>query len=109
MPSLSVDPDVFTVLLIFETRPDEAEGFADRLADFIEERLSGHEGFLSGVVYASDDQRRVVEFFQWARPEDWAAYRASEDGREGLFWLQDRHPQVLYLDLSRAVTGPVPG
>jgi len=109
MNGLSVDPDVFTVLLIFETRPDEAEGFAGRLADFIDERLSRHQGFLAGVVYVTDDQRRVVEFFQWSRPEDWAAYRASEDGREGLFWLQDRHPQVLYLDLSRSVTGTVPG
>lgn len=109
MTGLSVDPDVFTVLLIFETRPDEAEGFAGRLADFVEERLPRHEGFLTGIVYVSDDHRRVVEFFQWVRPEDWAAYRASEDGREGLSWLQDRHPQVLYLDLSRAVPGSLPG
>jgi len=109
MTGLSVDPDVFTVLLIFETRPDEAECFAARLSGFVEERLPRHEGFVSGIVYVSDDQRRVVEFFQWARPEDWAAYRASEDGREGLFWLQDRHPQVLYLDLHRAVAGPAPG
>lgn len=109
MTGLSIDPRVFTVLLIFETRPEEAEGFAGRLADFVAERLPRHGGFLAGLVYVSDDQRRVVEFFQWARPEDWAAYRASEDGREGLLWLQDRHPQVLYLDLSRAVAGVVPG
>ena len=105
MPNMPVPADAFTVLLIFETRPEEADEFARRLSGFVSGRMSRDEGFISGLVYVSDDCRRVIEFFQWARPDDWAAYRASEDGREGLEWLQDRHPQVHYLELNTLVTG----
>jgi hypothetical protein len=105
MSTMPVPDDAFTVLLVFETRPEEADEFARRLSAFVSERMSRHRGFVSGLVYVSDDSRRVMELFQWARPDDWADYRASEDGREGLEWLQDRHPQVHYLELNTLVTG----
>ncbi len=105
MISNPLPADGFTVQLVFETRPDEAEVFARRLLAFVSDRLPRHAGFVSAVVYASEDQRRVIELLQWARPEDWAAYRSSVDGRAGLAWLQDRHPGVHYLELVGAVVG----
>ncbi|MEJ2514194.1 MAG: antibiotic biosynthesis monooxygenase [Gammaproteobacteria bacterium] len=108
MVTIPCASDGFTVQLVFETHPDEAEAFARRLLAFVSERLPRHGGFMSAVVYVSDDQRRVVELLQWARPEDWAAYRSSVDGRAGLAWLQDRHPGVQYLELVGAVLGSGP-
>ena len=102
MASIPVRPDSFTVLLVFETRPDEAETFSRGLHEFVASRFPEHPGFLSGLVYCSDDQRSVVELLQWRRAEDWASYRESADGRAGLAWLRDRHPRVHYLELVGA-------
>lgn len=109
MKSLPVDQGAFTVLLSFECEAGESEQFANRLAEFVEQRMRFHAGFISGLVYLSEDARKVVEVFQWARAEDWQAYRRSEDGQEGLRWLAPRRPATDFLELVRFVGAPAPG
>jgi hypothetical protein len=104
--TLPIIESAFTVLLSFECEPAQSEDFARRLSEFVAERMRRHAGFLSALIYLSDDARRVVEHFQWARAEDWVAYRQSEDGREAVAWLGRRVPQVNYLELVEAVVGP---
>lgn len=107
MKSLPVHEGAFNVLLMFDCKAGDSERFANELADFVEQRMRLHPGFISGLVYLSEDARKVVEVFQWARAEDWQSYRRSEDGQEGLRWLAARTPATDFLELVRCVDGPV--
>ena len=109
MKNLPVHEGAFNVLLIFDCKADESEHFANLLADFVEKRMRFHPGFISGLVYLSEDARKVVEVFQWARAEDWQAYRKSEIGQEALRWLAARAPATEFLELVRCVDAPAPG
>ncbi|NHA15199.1 antibiotic biosynthesis monooxygenase [Thioalkalivibrio sp. XN279] len=109
MKSLPVHQGAFNVLLVFDCKPGESEQFANELGDFVAQRMRFHPGFISGLVYLSEDARKVVEVFQWARAEDWQAYRRSEDGQEGLRWLAARTPTTDFLELVRCVDAPAPG
>lgn len=109
MKTLPLHQGAFTVLLTFECDPGDSEQFAHDLADFVERRMRFHPGFISGLVYLSEDARKVVEVFQWARAEDWQAYRRSEDGQEGLRWLSPRRPATEFLEMVRSVGAPAPG
>ena len=109
MRSLPVNEGAFTVLLTFDCKPDESERLAHALGDFVANRMRFHAGFLSGMVYLSDDATKVIELFQWARSEDWDQYRASEDGRDAVHWLAGRSPGIEFLETVRAVGAPPPG
>ncbi|HKK03291.1 MAG TPA: antibiotic biosynthesis monooxygenase [Gammaproteobacteria bacterium] len=109
MKVLPVNEGAFTVLLSFDCRPAESERFALELAHFVEERMRFHPGFLSGTIYLSEDASKVFELFQWARAEDWHAYRASEDGRDAVRWLSGHRPGISFLETVRCVVPPAPG
>jgi len=109
MKNLPVHQGAFNVLLIFDCKAGESEQFANLLADFVEKRMRFHPGFISGLVYLSEDARKVVEVFQWARAEDWQAYRNSEIGQEALRWLAASAPATEFLELVRYVDAPAPG
>lgn len=109
MKVLPINEGAFTVLLSFDCRPAESEAFALELSRFLEERMRFHAGFLSGTVYLSEDASKVFELFQWARAEDWQAYRASEDGRDAVQWLSTHRPRISFLETVRCSVAPAPG
>jgi hypothetical protein len=109
MKNLPVHQGAFNVLLVFDCKAGESEYFANLLADFVEKRMRFHPGFISGLVYLSEDARKVVEVFQWARAEDWLSYRKSEIGQEALRWLAASAPATDFLELVRCVDAPAPG
>lgn len=109
MKALRIHDGAFTVLLEHECHPGESERFAHELADFVEARMRHHPGFLSSLIYLSEDARKVVELYQWARGEDWEAYRDSEDGREATERLAGRRPKIEFLESIRAIGALPPG
>jgi quinol monooxygenase YgiN len=109
MKAWPIHEGAFTVLLAFECEPRESERFANELADFAAARIRVHPGFLSSLVYLSEDALKVFEIFQWARAEDWEAYRTSEDGRQGVEQLAGRIPRIEFLELVRAIGAAPPG
>jgi hypothetical protein len=109
MKTLPIHEGAFSVLLVFECNPRDSEQLSQALGGFIETRMRLHAGFLSGLVYVSEDATKVVELFQWARAEDWEAYRASPDGREAVGRLAGRSPKIEFLELVRAVGALPPG
>lgn len=109
MKALPIHEGAFTVLSVFDCQPRDSERFAQELAEFIESRTRFQPGFVSALVYLSEDARKVVELFQWARAEDWEAYRASEDGREVAQRHAGRSPVIHFLELVRSVGVPPPG
>ena len=109
MKTLPLHQGAFTVLLTFDCNPGDSEQFAHDLAEFVERRMRFHPGFISGLVYLSEDARTVVEVFQWARAEDWQAYRRSADGQEGLHWLSPRKPTTDFLEMVSSMAAPAPG
>jgi len=109
MRALPIHDGAFSVLMVFQSNPRESEQLAHALAEFIESRMRFHAGFLSSLVYVSEDANRVVELFQWARAEDWEAYRTSKDGREAVERLTGRSPKIEFLELIQAIGAPPPG
>jgi heme-degrading monooxygenase HmoA len=109
MKALPIHEGAFSVLLVFQCSSRESEQLAHALAEFIESRMRFHAGFLSSLVYISEDASRVVELFQWARAEDWEAYRASEDGREAVERAASHKPKIEFLELIHATGAPPPG
>lgn len=108
MKALPIHEGAFSVLLVFQCNPRESEQLAQALAEFIESRMRFHAGFLSALVYVSEDAGRVVELFQWTRAEDWEAYRASGDG-QAVERLASRPPKVELLELIQMIGAPPPG
>jgi heme-degrading monooxygenase HmoA len=106
--SIPILDGAFTVMVVYECEPTQSEEFAAGLAKFIAAGMRRHPGFLSALVYLSEDGRRVVEHFQWVRAEDWAAYRISDEGREALHWMGRRHPEVHYLELVQSIVTALP-
>lgn len=109
MRNLPISEGAFTVLCVFECSPGESERLARQIAESIESRMRFHAGFLSSMICLSEDGGRIVEFFQWARGEDWEAFRASEDGRLAAAQLAGRSPRTEFLEMIRAVGAPPPG
>lgn len=109
MRNLPINEGAFTVLCVFDCNPGESERLAREIAEWVEARMRFHPGFLSSMIYLSEDGGRIVEFFQWARSEDWEAYRASEDGRAAIAQLAGRSPRIEFLEMIRAVGAPLPG
>jgi len=103
MKALPIHEGAFTVLLVFDCSPRDSERLSHALVEFIETRMRVHAGFLSGLVYVSEDASKVVELFQWARAEDWETYRASGDGREAVERLSGHSPRIEFLELIRAI------
>lgn len=109
MRNLPIYEGAFTVLCVFDCNPGESEGLAREAAQWVDERMRFHPGFLSSMIYLSEDGGRIVELFQWAREEDWTAYRASEDGRAGVTKLAGRSARIEFLEMIQAAGAPPPG
>lgn len=109
MRHLPINEGAFTVLCMFDCNPGESERLAREIAEWVESRMRFHPGFLSSMIYLSEDGGRVVEFFQWARSEDWEAYRASEDSRTATVQLARRSPRIEFLEMIQAIGAPPPG
>jgi hypothetical protein len=107
MKAWPIHEGAFTVLVAFECEAGESERFANELGDFVAAHMRFHPGFLSSLVYLSEDARKVIEIFQWARAEDWETFRASEDGRLAIEKLGGRSPRIEFLEMIRAI-GPAP-
>jgi len=106
---LPINEGAFTVLCVFDCNPGESERLAREIAGWIDARMRFHPGFLSSMICLSEDGGRIVEFFQWARGEDWEAYRASEDGRAAVARLAGRNPKIEFLEMIQAIGAPPPG
>ncbi|HUH00014.1 MAG TPA: hypothetical protein VMQ83_12695 [Gammaproteobacteria bacterium] len=109
MKTLPIDEGAFTVLCVFDCNPGESERLANEIAEAVDARMRFHPGFLSSMIYLSEDACRVFKLFQWARVENWEAYRASEDGRLAVEQLAGRSVRLEFLELIRAIGPPAPG
>jgi antibiotic biosynthesis monooxygenase (ABM) superfamily enzyme len=109
MKAMPIHDGAFTVLVAHECKPAESERFALERVDHIEQRMRRHAGFLSSLVYLSDDATRVFELLQWARAGDWEAYRDSEDGRRAALSPPGRGPAVHGLEMVGAALPSPPG
>jgi hypothetical protein len=109
MKAMPIHEGAFTALLVHDCNPAESERFALDRAEHIEQRMRKHAGFLSSLVYLSDDANKVFELLQWARAGDWEAYRNSEDGRRAAMSPPGRGPAVHGLEIVGAALPSPPG
>jgi hypothetical protein len=109
MKSLPIHDGAFTVLLECECNPGESEGLARHLSEFIRERTRRHVGYLSALVYLSEDGHTIVAHFQWARAGDWSAWRASKDGHRFAELLAGCSQELQFLELVDGIPALHPG
>ncbi len=100
MITIPTKEPLFTVLLMFECQPDEQQSLVDKLFSVINTHMKPHPGFVSSLVYASENGTKIVEHFQWEDRASYENYRQSDSGREAARWLVDLHPRVFYLELA---------
>lgn len=109
MKTLAVYEGAFTVLRVFDCKPGESERFAHELAAFVDTRTRFQPGFLSSLIYLSDDACKVVEIYQWVRAEDWESFCSSDAGRRGTEIQGGRLPNLHFLEMVRAIGAVPPG
>lgn len=89
---LTIDPELFTVIVHFEVPPENQKGSVTELTETVDTTIAMLPGFRSATFWASDDGTSVVNLAQW---ESSAAYESSinsNDARDsGVLDLVGRH------------------
>lgn len=67
---------------VFTVESENQQALVDLLVEATEEVMRRLPGFVSASIHASDDGVRVVNYAQWARPEDFQAMLGDDRAKE---------------------------
>ena len=70
MVTISEDGDVVTVIVLFETEPEEQQELIDAITAEVDRWISDLPGFIASTFHASLDGTRVVNYAQWDSQAD---------------------------------------
>jgi heme-degrading monooxygenase HmoA len=73
---------VATLINVFTVRPERQHELVESLARVTDEVMRRQPGFISANTHASTDGNRVVNYAQWATPDDFRAMLADPEARE---------------------------
>lgn len=80
MPTtITTNSDVTTLINVFTVDPADQERVLDTLIEATDKYIRHIPGFIAANFHASTDGTRVVNYAQWASPEDWKAMLADPD------------------------------
>ena len=70
MTTITEDGDVVTVIVMFETEPDEQQELIDAITAEVDRWICDLPGFVASTFHASIDGTRVVNYAQWDSQAD---------------------------------------
>jgi quinol monooxygenase YgiN len=73
------DNGVMTLINVFTVAPEREQELVDLLTDAADNLMRRQRGFVSASIHRSPDGRRVVNYAQWRRREDFDALRANPE------------------------------
>jgi heme-degrading monooxygenase HmoA len=75
----SPDSDLLTVILEFDIEAEEQQPLREGVERLIREVLSTQPGFVAAHLHVSRDQRKVLNYLQWASLEAFERFCGDED------------------------------
>lgn len=79
MVDITESGDVFTMIVMFETEPEEQQELIDAITAEVDRWISDVPGFVSSTFHASFDGTRVVNYAQWDSKADWERFTEHEE------------------------------
>ena len=70
MVTISEDDEVVTVIVLFETEPEEQQELIDVITAEVDRWISDLLGFIASTFHTSLDGTRVVNYAQWDSQAD---------------------------------------
>jgi heme-degrading monooxygenase HmoA len=71
--TISTEANLATLINIFTVEPERQQELVDVLVEATDRVMRALPGFVSANIHASHDGTRVVNYAQWATPEDFHA------------------------------------
>lgn len=75
MATITKGADLVTLVNIFTVQPDEQDKLATLLIEATEQTMKELPGFVSASIHKSLDGKKVINYAQWRRREDFEAIR----------------------------------
>lgn len=100
--------DYFTVIVSFETEPDEQEAALEKIGRYIETFLSQQPGFVQSRLHQSRDGKRVLNYAQWQSESDFQNFAEKAQTHPDLPALRKYKPQAGFFDVWKQYS-PAPG
>ncbi len=80
--TISTNQEIATLVNVFTVEPGDQQALVDLLVEATEETMRHRPGFISANIHASLDRTKVVNYAQWASPEDFQAMLADPLAQE---------------------------
>ncbi len=80
--TIRTDQEIATLVNVFTVKPADQQTLVDLLVEATEQTMLHRCGFISANIHASLDQTKVVNYAQWASPEDVQAMLTDPQAQE---------------------------
>ncbi|MFC9104620.1 antibiotic biosynthesis monooxygenase family protein [Streptomyces rochei] len=77
MATISLSPDLFTLVNVFTVAPEKQQELRDHLVQVTEDLIRHMPGFVSANFHLSRDGEQVVNYAQWRSEADFRAMHAD--------------------------------
>ncbi len=93
--------EYFTVIVNFETEPDEQSEALEKIGSYVGSFLSQQPGFVQSKLHQSTDGKRIVHYAQWQSEEDFRAFAEIAGSHPDLPAIRKYNPQAGFFELWR--------
>jgi heme-degrading monooxygenase HmoA len=86
-----IDPDahIMTLINVFTVDSDKQQRLIDMLDEATESVMKRQPGFISANIHKSADGKRVINYAQWRRKEDFASMQKNPEATEHMKRIAD--------------------
>lgn len=81
MATIEEGQNVLTLVNVFTVKPENQQKLVELLIEATEQTMRRLPGFVSASIHNSLDKRKVVNYAQWRRREDFEAMTQNPDAR----------------------------
>ncbi len=79
MPVIDHYRNILTVLIEFDSTPEEVENQLSQLKTFTNEVVKLQPGFISANLHVSTDNQKIVNYAQWKSEEDFQNFLDNQE------------------------------
>jgi heme-degrading monooxygenase HmoA len=89
----------FTVIVNFETMPDEQSRALELIGSYVGTFLSQQPGFISGRLHGSIDGKRIVNYAQWESEGHFKAFADKASSHPDLPEIRKYKPEAGFFEV----------
>ena len=91
MPTVAVNNEVATVIIIFTVAPEQQQELIEAIADFLD-TVKQQPGFISASIHKSIDGVKVANYAQWQSQKDFENFINNEQVQAKAAKLREFNP-----------------